>query len=335
MERKRRSRIKWGNLKGTNITMFKDKVISMTTIHQVGDANQMWEDMAASITQVAKETLWVTTGRTTGNKESWWWNEDVQSKIKDKNQSLRELLRCTNKGRSTTEAIYILRRLMEKYKEKKRDLHMVFIDLEKAYDSVPRRLIWDSLEGDTNFFSMEMRLHQGSALSLFLFTVVMDKLSKSIQEPVPWCMLFAYDIVLVAETNQSLNEWLEEWRVAIEDKGIRISRSKTEYLCCDFSGVGDSEDTQITIEDQVVPQITKFKYLGSFFQSNGEIDSDITHRIQAGWCRWKAATWVLCDKRFPFKLKGKFYSVAVRPAMLYGTDSWAIKRTQARNMEVA
>ncbi|XP_076932153.1 uncharacterized protein LOC143597557 [Bidens hawaiensis] len=111
----------------------------------------------------------------------------------------------------------------------------------------------------------------------------MDELSKSIQEPVPWCMLFADDIVLVAETKQSLNERLEEWRVALEDKGLRISRSKTEYLCCDFSGVGDSEDTQITIEDQVVLQITKFKYLGSFVQSNGEIDSDVTHRIQAGW----------------------------------------------------
>jgi hypothetical protein len=52
-------------------------------------------------------------------------------------------------GRSTTEAIHILRRLMEKYREKKRDLHMLFIDLEKVYDSVPRRLIRESLEGST------------------------------------------------------------------------------------------------------------------------------------------------------------------------------------------
>ncbi|GJZ37483.1 hypothetical protein Tco_0583674 [Tanacetum coccineum] len=42
--------------------------------------------------------------------------------------------------RSTTEAIHILRSLMEKYRERQRDLHMAFLDLEKAYDSVPQSL---------------------------------------------------------------------------------------------------------------------------------------------------------------------------------------------------
>ncbi|XP_022013961.1 uncharacterized protein LOC110913437 [Helianthus annuus] len=263
-------------------------------------------------------------------------------------------MRFENKKRNDSPSISVFRCFLVK----KRPFFFFFI----FYSSKKRQLIWDSLEGrglpgkyidiikdtydrtetsvrapvgDTNFFPVEVGLHQGSALSPFLFAVVLDELSKLIQEPVPWCMLFVDDIVLIAETKQCLNARIKEWRVALEGKGLRISRSKTEYLHCDFSGVADDDDTQITIEDQLVPEATKFKYLGSFVQRDCDIDSDVTHRIQAGWCRWRATSGVLCNRRFPTKLKGKFYRVAVRPAMLYGTDCWAIKKTQARKMEVA
>ena len=95
-------------------------------------------------------------------------------------------------------------------------------------------------------------------------------------------MLFADDIFLVAETKEKANSNLEEWREALEDKGLRISHTKIKYLRCNFSGTESIGESGVTIGGEVVACTSKFKYLGSVIQSNGEIDGDVTNRIQAG-----------------------------------------------------
>jgi hypothetical protein len=76
----------------------------------------------------------------------------------------------------------------------------------------------------------------------------------------------------------------------------------------------------------VVPKKDTFRYLGSMLQKDGDIDEDLSHRIKAGWLKWRQASGVLCDPRVPLKLKGKFYRTTIRPAMLYGAEYWPTKR---------
>jgi hypothetical protein len=50
--------------------------------------------------------------------------------------------------------------------------------------------------------------------------------------------------------------------------------------------------------------------------------------------KWCQACGVLYDNRVPQKLKGKFYRMAIRPAMLYGTKCWSTKRWQVQKISV-
>ena len=59
----------------------------------------------------------------------------------------------------------------------------------------------------------------------YLFALVMDEVTRDIQGEIPWCMLFADDVVLV-------NRKLELLRRTLESKGFRLSRTKTEYMMC-------------------------------------------------------------------------------------------------------
>jgi hypothetical protein len=62
---------------------------------------------------------------------------------------------------------------------------------------------------DTNDFQINIGLHQGLALSPYLFALVMDEVTRDIQGGIPWCMLFADDVILVDESRTMVDQKLE------------------------------------------------------------------------------------------------------------------------------
>ncbi|XP_070057852.1 uncharacterized protein [Nicotiana tomentosiformis] len=201
------------------------------------------------------------------------------------------------------------------------------------YDGVKTRV--RTVGGNLDQFSVMMGLHQGSALSPFLFSLVMDVLAFHIQGEVSCCMLFADGIVLIDETRDGVNVQLEVWRQTLEFKVFKLSRTKTEYLKCKFSGEIQLGEGEVRLDSQVIPRRGIFKYLGSIIQGGREINEYVTHCIGAGWMERRLIFGVLCDKKVPPKLKGKFYRVVVRPTMLYGAECCPVKIAHVQKMKVA
>ena len=85
-------------------------------------------------------------------------------------------------------------------------------------------------EGTTESFKVKVGLHQGSALSPFLFAVIMDRLTDEVRRESPWTMLFADNIVVCEETREEVEQRLKSWKYALERRGMNVSRSKTEYF---------------------------------------------------------------------------------------------------------
>ena len=132
------------------------------------------------------------------------WERIIEARLMDRVEISKEQYGFMP-GKGTTDVMFALRMLMEKYRKGQRELHCVFVDLEKAYDRVPQEELWycmrksgivkkyvlllqDMFEGrktvvrcavgTTKSFKVKVGLHQRSALSPFLFAVMIDRLTK-------------------------------------------------------------------------------------------------------------------------------------------------------------
>ena len=88
----------------------------------------------------------------------------------------------------------------------------------------------------------------------------------------------------------------------MEERGLKISRKKTEYLGCN-----EHQGAEIHSQGDTVKRVNTFTYLGSTLAEDGELDAEVTNRVQSGWKNWKRVSGVLCDRRMNVKIKGKVY----------------------------
>ena len=187
-----------------------------------------------------------------------------------------------------------------------------------------------SVAGTTAPFKVAVGVHQGSAISPLLFILCLDRITRDIQGEHPWTLLYADDIVLARSTRDELKTALRALKERLEQYGLRMNTSKTEYLEC-----GPQTPGEIDLDGTTLPRATEFKYLGDRISADGDSLCAAKSRIDAAWLRWRQCSGILCDNRMPNKLKSKIYRTVVRPVALYGSQTWPVTKKVEQKMSTA
>ncbi|KAK0146713.1 Retrovirus-related Pol polyprotein from type-1 retrotransposable element R2 [Merluccius polli] len=162
---------------------------------------------------------------------------------------------------------------------------MCFVDLEKAFDCVPRGVLWGVLReyGVSDPLIRAVRSLYDRCQSLVRIAG-----SLGAAEGVRFgdlrigSLLFADDVVLLASSDRDLQLSLDRFAAECKAAGMRITTSK-------------SESNRIRVEctlrvgDEILPQVEEFKYLGVLFTSEGRMEWEIDRRIGAA----SAVMWTL------------------------------------------
>ena len=266
-------------------------------------------------------------------------------------------------GRGTTDQLFTLARILEGAWEYAQPVYMCFVDLEKAYDRVPREILWEVLReygvrgsllraiqslydqsescvrvlgSKSDSFQVRVGLRQGCALSPILFVIFMDRISRRSRggEGLQFgglgisSLLFADDVVLMASSACDLQHSLDRFAAECEAVGMRISTSKSEAMVLSRKPM----ECLLQVGNESLPQVKEFKYLGVLFASEGTMEREIGRRIgAAGAVLHSIYRTVVTKRELSQKAKLSIYRSVFVPTLTYGHEGWVMtERTRSR-----
>ena len=102
-------------------------------------------------------------------------------------------------------------------------------------------------ESVSEWFGVNVGVHQGSVLSPLIFIIVMEAVTHSVREGLPWEILYTDDLVLVGKCEEELKEKLRKWNECLKDKDLKINEEKIKVMCESF-GTGTTQVQQLEVQ---------------------------------------------------------------------------------------
>ena len=267
------------------------------------------------------------------------------------------------KKRGCRDQVFAPRQILEQRSEFNRSTVMTFIDFKAAFDSVNRNAIWQIFERlgmpqkianiirnmytDTNSivkmnnnlsdpFPVRSGVRQGGVLSPFLFNLLIDWVmhtategtNHGIQlETLITDLDYADDICLLEDNSADAQALLDRVLSAAVEVGLKINAGKTKCM------LSRLEPSSIYCNGCALDNVAEFDYLGSRISHNGDISSEIQHRIARATANACQLNKFCSNRDITIKTKSKVYKACVRSALLYGAETWTLRKADLSRLD--
>ena len=271
-------------------------------------------------------------------------------------------------GKGTTNAIFSLNMIIERAVEKQKDLYLCFVDFEKAFDMVKHEemsrmledigvdgkdirlivnLYWDQkaavrIENEkTEWVKIERGVRQGCVLSPDIFSLYSQKVINEIEELEGVrvggrnvnCIRYADDTVLIADTNQKLQELTTALDEGCRRRGLKINFAKTEVM--GITKRRGRVDVEVDLHQRRVRQVDTFKYLGCTVGESANSEKEIIKRIGMAKAAFAKLKSVLSNLSIGIGTRVRLLRCYVWSTLTYGCETWTVRKDLEKRLEAA
>lgn len=277
------------------------------------------------------------------------------------------------KGYSIQDHIFTIKQIIEKTHKQSTETHLVFIDLEKAFDRIQRDVVWKSLKRRgvnnrlrlsiasmyhntrnyvrlshtrTEEFPVNDGLRQGGVLSPTLFITVMDDIIKETKsqtkpitvgyknlQPITISECAFADDVVIC----GKSEKEIQHNLNIWYNALKTRNMKINIEKTKHMVVGYKEEYRnLTINDTEIERTNVFKYLGVLIERTGNDETEIGNRIdKTAKLFYSLNSNFLQRREVSKKTKMVIYKVIYRPILMFGSETWVLTRGQRSRVQAA
>lgn len=256
--------------------------------------------------------------------------------------------------RSCVDHINSLRVIVEQSAEWRSPLYLLFIDFEKAFDTLDHKTIWNALackgtppkiisliqglyNGATckvlhenhlsDRINVAVGVRQGCVMSPLLFNIVLDVVMKTATnntKGISWGLIgqlgdleYADDICLLSHKFSDMTEKIRKLEEVAGNAGLKINCGKTRSM-----RLNATCDQAFFINGSSIEDVNSFCYLGSIIDGKGGSSNDIMNRINNAKRSYGALSPVWNSTYISRKTKIKIFNSNVKTTLLYGCETW-------------